>query len=69
MTKWRGLAWGLLLLAALESNASWAEESSLKERFLGDGGSQWEITANQLSYAEKEGVYIAEGDVVIRRAG
>jgi LPS-assembly protein len=45
-----------------------ADERYSKERFLGDEDVPWEITANSLSYNEKEETYVAKGDVVIKRA-
>jgi LPS-assembly protein len=44
-----------------------AEDSFLKEPFLQDDKTPWQITAKSLSYNEAEGVYVAHGDVVITR--
>lgn len=40
-----------------------------KDRSLGSGDKDvpWEIAANNLTYKEKEGIYIAKGDVVIKK--
>ncbi|RLB27895.1 MAG: hypothetical protein DRH11_18020, partial [Deltaproteobacteria bacterium] len=58
----------LLMLMGLESGAAWAEEILSKERLLGpDNNVPLEIKAQRLSYRGKEGLYVAEGDVVIRR--
>jgi LPS-assembly protein len=46
-----------------------AMDRSLKDRVLGDEETQWEITATKMGYDEKKGLYIAEGGVVISRAG
>jgi LPS-assembly protein len=41
----------------------------LKQRIQDDKEAQWQITANRLTYNEKEGLYFAEGDVVVTRSG
>lgn len=46
-----------------------AGEIVSKEDLLSDDDSPWEITAQSLTYKAEERVYIAEGDVVISRAG
>jgi LPS-assembly protein len=45
-----------------------ADERFSRERFLGDEDVPWEITANSLSYDQKEETYVAKGNVVIKRA-
>ena len=40
-----------------------------KRGLLDDDTIPWDITANSLTYNEKEGTYLAEGDVVITKAG
>ena len=44
-----------------------AEDRFLKEAFLQDDKTPWQITANSLTFNEEEGVYVAQGDVVITR--
>jgi len=56
-----------LLLSPLNPQDSFGIERYSKDRFLGDEDTPWEITAKRLSYNEKEGVYIAEEDVVIAK--
>lgn len=51
----------------LSPRVSSADERYSKERFLGDDDIPWQITAKSLSYKEKEGLYVAEGDVVISK--
>lgn len=48
---------------------SHAAVRSLQDRFPQDGQAQWQITANKLTYLEKESIYLAEGDVVVTREG
>lgn len=45
------------------------EAQSMKDYLLGDRDVRWQITADKLSYIEEEGIYVAEGDVVISRNG
>jgi len=40
-----------------------------KKRFIGKEDAPWQITARSLTYKEKEGIYIAKGDVAITKAG
>ena len=54
---------------ALVADAAWAEDRSFGERFAGDRNAKWQITAKKMSYDRDEGLYVAEGDVVITRAG
>lgn len=56
-------------LAALDSKISFADDRFSKERFLGQGDEPWKITARKMTYREKEGIYDAEGDVIITRGG
>ena len=56
-----------LLLSVFNIQESHADKRYSKERFLGDEKTPWEITAKSLFYNEKEGLYLAEGDVVISR--
>jgi len=44
-----------------------AEEPFSKKRLLRKDEDPWHITANSLTYKEKEGVYLAEGEVVIAK--
>lgn len=48
---------------------SMAGDRFSKKRFIGKEDAPWQITARSLTYKEKEGVYIAKGDVVITKAG
>ncbi|MFH1122690.1 MAG: LPS assembly protein LptD [Pseudomonadota bacterium] len=70
----RNLIKGLSLLTAilfvlLQTNVLMALDSSLEERLREGGDAPWQITAKKLSYVEGEGLYVAEGDVVITRPG
>jgi len=56
------------LLVVLPPRISLASTFS-KERFLGDAKAPWQITAKSMSYNEEQGVYVAEGDVVIKKQG
>jgi LPS-assembly protein len=59
----------LVLLLALLASTAWAEDRSFSDRFAGDQNARWQITANKMSYDRDEGLYVAEGDVVITRGG
>lgn len=59
----------VLLIATLQTGFLWAAERSLGERFVGDRNAKWQITANRMSYDQEEGLYTAQGHVVITRAG
>jgi len=59
----------ILALSLFLGTASEGAERSLKERFLGDPEAQWEITADKMSYMEREALVIAEGNVVATRKG
>jgi LPS-assembly protein len=58
---------GGLLLCLFNPQDSFGDKQYSKERFLGDDDTPWQITAKRLSYKEKEGLYVAEGDVVISK--
>ena len=57
----------MLFLGLFQISFSFAIDLNLEERFKGDPEAGWQITANKMSYLEKEGIVIAEGDVVITR--
>jgi len=63
------LFFATFLLILLRANFCLAVDEILK----GLGGeareARWEITANKMSYSQEEGLYLAEGDVVIQREG
>ena len=61
--------WILCLFVLGDGKTSIAQERTLKDRLLGDEDAQWEIKAQKMSYMEKEGLYVAEGNVVISREG
>lgn len=67
----RGFLMGLLVLAFLspEPKVFSAETRLIKEKILEDQNAHWQITAQKMSYLEKESLYMAEGDVVVTRAG
>ena len=44
-----------------------ADETFSKKHFLGNDETPWRIKANSLTYKEKEGIYLAEGDVIITK--
>jgi len=54
---------------ALVADRALAADRSLGDRFVGDRNAKWQITANKLSYDREEGLYVAEGEVVITRGG
>lgn len=61
-----------IFLTALLVLVFWPKESPAidifsKKSLLGGKKSPWKITAKTLSYNEKRGVYVAEGDVLISR--
>jgi LPS-assembly protein len=58
-----------ILFSAWVADAAWAADRSLEDRFVGDRNAKWQITANKMSYDRDEGLYVAEGDVVITRGG
>ncbi|MBW1902545.1 MAG: LPS-assembly protein LptD [Deltaproteobacteria bacterium] len=57
---------GLLFLAFNSQDAS-ADDRFSKASFLGQGDEPWKIRARNMSYSDREGIYDAEGDVVISR--
>ena len=63
------LFFATFLLILLRATLCLAVDEILK----GLGGeareARWEITANKMSYSQEEGLYLAEGDVVIQREG
>jgi LPS-assembly protein len=46
-----------------------SQRGSLKKQLLGEDKSPWHISAKRVSYKADEGVYEAEGDVVITKGG
>ena len=59
----------IFLVLALVGEKAWAVGSSLGDRFLGDRNAKWQITADKMSYDREEGLFRAEGNVVIMRGG
>ena len=57
----------MLFLSLFQTNFSFAVDLNLEERTKGGPEVGWQITANKMSYMEKEGFVVAEGDVVITR--
>jgi len=53
----------------LGSGGPYAGDAPSQRRLLKDDATPWDITANSLTYNEREGAYLAEGDVVISKAG
>jgi LPS-assembly protein len=58
-----------LCLVKLEANFAFALDEFLRSYTSEEKGSPWQIQADSLSYSEKEGLYVAEGSVVITRDG
>ena len=56
----------LILLCAVTSSA---RDRFLKDNILEDRDARWQITAEKMNYFEKDGIYKAEGNVVITRNG
>ncbi|MCX5879732.1 MAG: LPS assembly protein LptD [Deltaproteobacteria bacterium] len=54
---------------ALVADVAWAADRSYGDRLVGDRNAKWQITASKMSYDRDEGLYVAEGDVVITRGG
>jgi LPS-assembly protein len=52
---------------ALWVQGAWGLERNPADRFLKNEAGSWEIKAKTLSYDQKEGLYVAEGDVVVSR--
>lgn len=63
------LLWTSALLFVFAAASSAASKAQGFKGILEDKDAQWQITADRLSYLEKEGLYIAEGDVVVTRSG
>lgn len=57
----------MLCLDLFQGNFSIAIDLDLEGRFEESPEAPWQITANKMSYLEKEGIVVAEGDVVITR--
>ncbi|RJR45454.1 MAG: LPS-assembly protein LptD [Desulfobacteraceae bacterium] len=59
----------IMAVSFVAAGASDGAEKTLKERLLGDPDAQWQITADKMSYMEREALVIAEGNVVATRTG
>ncbi len=59
----------ILLMLVVEPGGSLAIDISLKKGLFEDEKTPWEIRARTLSYDERKGVYVADGDVVISKGG
>lgn len=57
------------MMLVLGPRGSLAIDIVSKKSILGDKRTPWKITAKTLSYDERKGVYVAEGDVVISKEG
>jgi len=57
----------LMGLLVLWVQGVWGLDQNLEDRFLSDEAGSWEITAKTLSYDQEEGLYVADGDVVVSR--
>jgi LPS-assembly protein len=57
----------ILLLIMPWFQWSWGSDGNPAERLFGEKGARWEITAKKLSYLQKEGLYVAEGEVDVKR--
>ena len=62
-----GVCLFMILSLVLWVQGAWGLDPNPANRFLGDQSGRWEITAKTLSYDQEEGLYVAEGDVVVRR--
>jgi LPS-assembly protein len=60
---------GLILVTVLQANVLLAMDRSIKDRWFEQRGGPWQIKADKLTYNEKEGLYTAEGHVVITGEG
>ncbi len=69
MLKKRYLIFAAFLLVLLQGSFCLAVDETLKGLGKGARESRWEITAKKMSYLQEEGIYEAEGDVVIKREG
>jgi LPS-assembly protein len=57
----------LMLSLVLWSHGAWVMGGILEDRRLGDESGPWEITARKMTYLQEEGIYLAEGEVVVRK--
>jgi len=48
-------------------HGAWAMGRNLGDRGLGDESGPWEIAAEKMTYLQEEGIYLAEGEVVVRK--
>lgn len=64
-----GLCLALCLFVLSRADISLAAMDLLKGQILEDRSARWQITAQKMSYLQNEGLYLAEGDVVITRSG
>ncbi len=55
----------LVLMISLQVNPLGAEGPSLTDRVREKRSARWQIMADKLSYSDKEGIYSAEGNVVL----
>ncbi|MBW1862131.1 MAG: LPS-assembly protein LptD, partial [Deltaproteobacteria bacterium] len=69
MLRRTSLILSIAFLIIPRANFSFAADGLLKDYILGDKKARWEITADRLSYMENESLYVAEGDVVIKKGG
>jgi lipopolysaccharide export system protein LptA len=49
----------------LQVDLSWAANQSMKDRVREKHSACWQIMADRMSYSDKEGIYAAEGNVVL----
>lgn len=59
----------VVFLVILTSTPCFSMDGLLRDRVLDDREARWQITAKKMSYNEKEGLYVAEGEVTITRNG
>jgi LPS-assembly protein len=69
MLKKRYLVLASFLLLLLKAGFCLAVDETLKGLGKEARESRWEITAKKMSYSQDQGIYEAEGDVVIKREG
>jgi LPS-assembly protein len=69
MLKKKYLIFASFLLVLLKANFCLAVDETLKGLGKEARESRWEITAKKMSYSQEEGIYEAEGDVVIEKEG
>ena len=60
-----GFPLALVFMILLRATPLWAADQPLKDRARDLRSSRWQIMADKLSYSEKEGIYTAEGNVVL----